>query len=28
VLFIKLATPKIPSGWQPYLTAFGSATAA
>jgi 5-methylcytosine-specific restriction endonuclease McrA len=27
VLFIRLAAPKIPSGWQPYLAHFGSATA-
>jgi 5-methylcytosine-specific restriction endonuclease McrA len=28
VLFIHLATPKVPDGWQPYLDAFGgSATA-
>jgi 5-methylcytosine-specific restriction endonuclease McrA len=26
VLFIKLATPKIPLGWQPYLTGFMSST--
>ena len=25
VLFIRLASPKIPVGWQPYLTAFGAA---
>jgi 5-methylcytosine-specific restriction endonuclease McrA len=25
VLFIRLASPKIPAGWQPYLTAFGTA---
>jgi 5-methylcytosine-specific restriction endonuclease McrA len=24
VLFIKLAAPKIPQGWQPYLTAYSS----
>ena len=28
VLFIKLAAPKIPTGWQPYLSGFSSATAA
>jgi 5-methylcytosine-specific restriction endonuclease McrA len=28
VLFIRLAAPKIPSGWQPYLASWGSATAA
>jgi 5-methylcytosine-specific restriction endonuclease McrA len=28
VLFIQLAAPKIPDGWQPYLGAFGAATAA
>jgi 5-methylcytosine-specific restriction endonuclease McrA len=27
VLFIHLAAPKIPSGWQPYLTQFGSVAA-
>jgi 5-methylcytosine-specific restriction endonuclease McrA len=27
VLFIRLAAPKIPTGWQPYLTGFGSASA-
>jgi 5-methylcytosine-specific restriction endonuclease McrA len=27
VLFIRLASPKIPVGWQPYLAAFGSAAA-
>jgi 5-methylcytosine-specific restriction endonuclease McrA len=27
VLFIRLAAPKIPHGWQPYLTHFGAATA-
>ena len=27
-LFIRLAAPKIPCGWQPYLDALGSATAA
>src|SRR5205809_7590744 len=27
VLFIQLATPKIPSRWQPYLAAFGAAAA-
>ncbi len=26
VLFIKLAAPKIPQGWQPYLTAFTGST--
>jgi 5-methylcytosine-specific restriction endonuclease McrA len=26
VLFIKLAAPKIPRGWQPYLTAFSGST--
>jgi 5-methylcytosine-specific restriction endonuclease McrA len=25
VLFIRLASPKIPAGWQPYLAAFGTA---
>jgi 5-methylcytosine-specific restriction endonuclease McrA len=25
VLFIRLASPKIPVGWQPYLAAFGAA---
>ena len=25
VLFIRLAAPTIPDGWQPYLTAFGAA---
>jgi len=25
VLFIRLASPKIPVGWQPYLAAFGTA---
>jgi 5-methylcytosine-specific restriction endonuclease McrA len=28
VLFIRLAAPKIPAGWQPYLNGFGTATAA
>jgi 5-methylcytosine-specific restriction endonuclease McrA len=28
VLFIKLAAPKIPTGWQPYLTPFGSTATA
>jgi 5-methylcytosine-specific restriction endonuclease McrA len=28
VLFIRLAAPKIPSVWQPYLASWGSATAA
>jgi 5-methylcytosine-specific restriction endonuclease McrA len=28
VLFIQLAAPKIPDGWQPYFSAFGAATAA
>jgi hypothetical protein len=28
VLFIHLAAAKIPQGWQPYLGALGSATAA
>ena len=28
VLFIRLAAPKIPNGWQPYLASWGSATAA
>ena len=28
VLFIRLAAPKIPTGWQPYLASWGSATAA
>jgi hypothetical protein len=28
VLFISLATPKIPMSWKPYLGHFGSATAA
>ena len=27
VLFIRLASPKIPDGWQPYLAAFGAAAA-
>jgi hypothetical protein len=27
VLFIKLATPKIPVLWEPYLAAFGAAAA-
>jgi 5-methylcytosine-specific restriction endonuclease McrA len=27
VLFIKLAAPKIPRGWQPYLNAAGASTA-
>ena len=27
VLFIRLAAPKIPQGWQPYLEAFGAAAA-
>jgi 5-methylcytosine-specific restriction endonuclease McrA len=27
VLFIRLAAPKIPDGWQPYLAAFGAAAA-
>ena len=27
-LFIRLAAPRIPSGWQPYLDSFASATAA
>jgi hypothetical protein len=27
VLFIRLAAPKIPHGWQPYLAHFGAATA-
>ena len=27
VLFIKLATPKIPARWEPYLAAFGAAAA-
>ena len=27
VLFIRLAAPKIPSGWQPYLASWGSSTA-
>jgi 5-methylcytosine-specific restriction endonuclease McrA len=27
VLFIRLAAPKIPEGWQPYLAAFGAAAA-
>jgi 5-methylcytosine-specific restriction endonuclease McrA len=27
VLFIHLAAPKIPSGWQPYLSGFSTATA-
>ena len=26
VLFIRLAAPKIPTGWQPYLASWGSAT--
>ena len=28
VLFIRLAAPKIPTGWHPYLNSFSSATAA
>jgi 5-methylcytosine-specific restriction endonuclease McrA len=28
VLFIHLATPKVPVGWQPYLEAFGSSATA
>jgi hypothetical protein len=28
VLYIRLATPKIPAGWQPYLPDLGEATAA
>ena len=28
VLFIQLAAPKIPSGWEPYLSTFGATTAA
>ena len=28
VLFIKLAAPRIPDGWHPYLSGFSSATAA
>ena len=28
VLFIHLATPKIPNRWQPYLTAFGDSASA
>lgn len=28
VLFIHLATPRIPNGWQPYLTGFGEAATA
>jgi 5-methylcytosine-specific restriction endonuclease McrA len=28
VLFIRLAAPSIPQGWQPYLNGFGTATAA
>ena len=27
VLFIRLAAPKIPNGWQPYLAHFGGNTA-
>jgi hypothetical protein len=27
VLFIRLAAPKIPNGWQPYLGHFGGGTA-
>jgi 5-methylcytosine-specific restriction endonuclease McrA len=27
VLFIRLAAPKIPNGWQPYLAHFGGGTA-
>jgi len=27
VLFIRLAAPKIPNGWQPYLAHFGAGTA-
>jgi 5-methylcytosine-specific restriction endonuclease McrA len=26
-LFVTLSAPKVPDGWQPYLAAFGSATA-
>jgi hypothetical protein len=28
VLYIRLATPKIPDGWMPYLPDLGEATAA
>jgi 5-methylcytosine-specific restriction endonuclease McrA len=28
VLFIHLATPKVPAGWQPYLDSFGSTAGA
>jgi hypothetical protein len=28
VLFIHLATPKIPNRWQPYLSAFGETASA
>jgi 5-methylcytosine-specific restriction endonuclease McrA len=28
VLFIRLAAPKIPTGWRPYLDSFGAATTA
>jgi hypothetical protein len=27
VLFIHLATPKVPDGWQPYLTGLGDEAA-
>ena len=28
VLYIRLATPRIPNGWRPYLPDLGEATAA
>ena len=28
VLFIHLATPRIPNGWQPYLNGFGGTATA
>jgi 5-methylcytosine-specific restriction endonuclease McrA len=28
VLFVTLAAPRVPDGWQPYLSAFGTSTAA
>jgi hypothetical protein len=28
VLFIQLAAPRIPTGWQPYLSAYGVSTVA
>jgi hypothetical protein len=27
VLFIRLAAPKVPEGWEPYLARYGHATA-